>query len=547
MSDWGVGGSDGSRGGKPPEGPPPHQAPPPADDDLSRYLNFGPPTGAPSGLEQDSGMGAVAAGRQVPANRGKLSNRGSARAGEAERAGRVPPSNLEAERSVLGAILVQNDAIDRVRETGLEPRDFYLDAHQKIFECACSLADRRQPVDLVTLSAALRDRSWFDIAGGTPTLTGLFEDAFAVGNAAHYARIVRDKAIVRRMIETCSEIITDAFEGVEDTEAFLDAAEGKVFSAADLRLSTTVVELKSVLVGNMATIEELAMQKRSVTGLSTGFRDFDQLTTGLHGGQIMIIAARPGMGKTSWMLSAIQHAAVVDKATVAIFSLEMSKEELGFRFLSGLSRIDSRKLKIGRLADRDWHKLAEAADHLSKSKIFVDDSGGLTVMDIRARMRRLLAQEKKLDLIVVDYLQLMKGSKGARNENSREREISEISRNLKELAKELKVPIIAASQLNRGVENRQDKRPNLSDLRESGAIEQDADMVCFIHRDDYYNKESDQRGIAELIVAKNRAGETNTVRLAWLGQYTLFANLAEGDPSGSPIQPVRSDKGDITL
>jgi replicative DNA helicase len=461
---------------------------------------------------------------------------------------RVPPHNLEAERSVLGAILVNNDALDRVRDTGIEARDFYRDAHTKIYEAACALADRREPVDLVTLSSALRDRGAFEAVGGTGFLTTLFDDAFAAGNAANYAKIVREKAVQRRMISACSEIIQEAFEGIEDLDTYLDDAEQKVFNVAEIHQSSSVIELKDVLFQNMAQIEELALRKEEVTGVPTGFTEFDRLTTGMHPGQVMVLAARPGMGKTAWFVSALHHGAVAKKNVAALFSLEMSKEELGFRFLSGLSRIDSRKLKLGRLSDRDWHKLAEAADQLSKAKIFIDDTGGMTVMDIRARCRRLKAREGKLDLVVIDYLQLMRGSKGSqKGELNREREISEISRGLKELAKELQVPIIALSQLNRGVESRQDKRPVLSDLRESGAIEQDADIVSFIHRDDYYNKESEHKGVAEIIVAKNRHGEQGTIRLAWLGQYMLFANLAPDAP-GMPVPGgPRSEKGDITL
>lgn len=464
--------------------------------------------------------------------------------------GSVPvPYHLEAERSVLAAILVENEAFDRVLEIQLHADDFFKEAHQKIFEAALALYERREPIDLVTLTAVLRDRNAYEVVGGTVALTGLFEEAFAVGNVAHYARIVKDKAVLRKMIHTCGEIIQTAYAGVEDTEAFLDEAESKVFKVSETKLEGTVVELKSVLLQNMSAIEEVALRKADVTGLPTGFAQFDRLTTGLHPGQVMILAARPGMGKTSWFISALQHAAIQSKAVVALFSLEMSKEEIGFRFLSGMSRIDARNLKIGKLTDRDWHSLAEAADRLSKSKIFIDDSGGLTVMEVRSRSRRLLAMEGKLDLIVVDYIQLMRGTKSARNEMSREREISEISRNLKELSKELKVPIIALSQLNRGVESRQDKRPTLADLRESGAIEQDADMVCFIHREDYYDKESENKGIAELIVAKNRSGETDAVRLAWIGKYTLFANLNENAP-GTPlptIRPSRNTVGDVSL
>lgn len=607
--------------------------------------------------------------------------RGNKTSDRAVPAGRIPPHHSEAERSVLGAILLNNEAIHRVLEIGLDSRDFYREAHQKIFDVALSLSERGEPVDLVTMTSSLRDRGWFESVGGATTLTSLFDDTFAVGNILHYARIVRDKAILRRMIETTAEIASQAYDGVEDTDAFLDEAERRVFTVSDTKLNKSFSSMQEILVENMHSIEELAQKQADVIGLGTGFTDFDKLTSGLKGGQLIIIAARPAMGKTSLFLSMAQNIAMSGKAVVAIFSLEMSKEELGFRFLSGMTRVESKKLKIGRLADRDWPRLAQAADQLSKSKIFIDDSGDLTVLDIRSRCRRLMSTEKRLDMIVVDYLQLMKGSRASqKGDGSREREISEISRGLKSLAKEQKVPIIALSQLNRGVESRPNKRPMLSDLREcvvgetlvcladgrrvpirnlvgttpnvlsmteagqiveaktdlvwsvgkkpvfkvklasgrsiratgkhrlysasgwlridefkvgdslkqasendifwdriisiesdgeeevydltvpgtaswladgiishnSGAIEQDADMVCFIYRDEVYNKETQDKGIAELIVAKHRAGETDTIRLAWLPEYTLFANLARDTP-GTPIVPFRPDRGDIEL
>ena len=460
--------------------------------------------------------------------------------------GRLPPHNLEAERSVLGAVLVNNESIHRVIETGIEARDFYKETHCKIFEVLLSLSERGEPVDLVTLTSALRDRGWYESVGGTAALTSLFEDNFAVGNVGYYARIVRDKAILRRMIDTASEIMSDAFDGVEDTEAFLDEAEKKVFSVSDSKLTKSFTSIHDAVFQTMHTIEELSQRKSDSIGLMTGFSEFDRVTSGLRPGQLVVIAARPAMGKTSLFLSAAQHIATVGKGVVSIFSLEMSREELVFRFLSGLAKVDAKRLKIGRLMDKDWPRLTQAASLLSGSKIYLDDSADLTVMDIRARCRRMLSMEKRLDLIVVDYLQLMKGTRNARKgDGSREQEISEISRNLKNLAKELKVPIIALSQLNRGVESRPNKRPMLSDLRESGAIEQDADIVCFIYRDEVYNKESEDRGIAELIVAKHRSGETATVRLAWLAEYTLFANLAKDAP-GTPIISLRPNKGDFS-
>ncbi len=461
---------------------------------------------------------------------------------------RVPPHELKAELAVLSAILVQNDAYYRASDAGLEARDFYRESHQRIYTVIQELAERSEPIDLVTLTAGLKGKGWFEAVGGSAALTSLFEDSFfAASNVGHYAKIVRDKALLRRVIDTSAEIAGEAFDGVDNVEAFLDEAEKKMFSVSDSKASKGFSPMREVLVENMTMIEELAQKKQSVTGMETGFERYDRLTAGLQPGQLIIIAGRPAMGKTSLVLSIAQHAAVAKGGVVAVFSLEMSKAELGFRFLSGLARIDSKRLKVGRLADRDWAKLAQAAGQLSEARVHIDDSGDLSVMDMRARCRRLHAMEKKIDLIIVDYLQLMKGSKATqKGDGSREREISEISRNLKALAKELKVPIIALSQLNRGVESRQDKRPMLSDLRESGAIEQDADMVCFVYRDEVYNPNTEDKGVAELIVAKHRAGETATVRLAWLAEYTLFANLAE-DPVGAQLSPGRPDRGDITL
>lgn len=458
---------------------------------------------------------------------------------------RVPPHHLEAERSVLGAILLNNEAIHRVVEIGIEPRDFYLESHSRIFETLLSLSSRGQALDLITLSSALRDRGCYDDIGGQPTLTALVEDTFSIGNVVYYAKIVREKALLRRMIDIAGEITRDAFDGVDNVEEFLDDAEKRVFSVSDIQFSKSFSSMQDILVSNMHSIEEAASRGSAVTGLATGFTEFDKLTAGLHPGQLIIVGGRPAMGKTSLVVSAAQNAALHSKAVVMLFSLEMSKEELVMRMLSSQARIDSKRLRLGRLVDRDWPRLAQAADQLSKAKIFIDDSGALTVMDMRARCRRLLAQEKKLDLIVVDYLQLMQGSKSSRGDGSREKEISEISRNLKSLAKELKVPIIGLSQLSRALESRPDKRPMLSDLRESGAIEQDADLVGFVYRDEYYNKDSEDRGVAEFIISKHRAGETGTVRLAFMGEYTLFANLASdaphtpvsGGPSGGGIRP----------
>jgi replicative DNA helicase len=438
------------------------------------------------------------------------------------------PNDLEAERSVLGAVLVNNATIDLVREVGLESRDFFLDSHEKIFEMACHLSDNNSPIDLVTLSSALRNRGWYDGVGGTNTLTSFFEDAYRISNVIHYAKIVREKALQRRLMEACSEIMEEGFEGVENTEAYVDTAETKIFEVSQKKIQRSFTSLGEVISENMAKVQDLFVNGgQSVVGLPTGFNDFDKMCAGLHPGQVMVLAARPGMGKTSWFISALLHAGVTKGSVAALFSLEMSKEEMGFRFFSALSRIDSKRLKTGSLAKEEFRRLMTAAEQLGQARIHIDDTAALSVLDIRSRCRRLKAKEKQLDLIVIDYLQLMRGPKTNANGGNREQEISAISRGLKELSKELKVPIIALSQLSRQVENRQDKRPMLSDLRESGAIEQDADMVAFIYRDDYYNPDSEERGIAELIIAKNRHGEPGTVKLAWMGQYTLFANLAQ--------------------
>jgi replicative DNA helicase len=438
------------------------------------------------------------------------------------------PQDIEAERSVLGAVLVNNSSLDLVREVGLETRDFFLDAHQKIYEMACHLGDQGKPIDLVTITSSLRDRGWYDQVGGVVALTSLFDQAaFQIANVVHYARIVREKALQRRLLEACSEIMDEGLQGVENTETFIDSAETKIFEVSENKVQRSFMPIGEIIAGNMSRVQEMFLSGGAdVVGLPTGFTDFDTMTTGLHPGQVMILAARPGMGKTSWFISALLHSAVQKGHVAALFSLEMSKEEMGFRFFSALSRIDSKRLKTGALSKEEFRRLMTSAEQLGQARIHVDDTPALTVMDLRSRCRRLKSKEKQLNLIVVDYLQLMRGSKQAQL-GGREQEISSISRGLKELSKEIGVPIIALSQLSRQVENRTDKRPMLSDLRESGAIEQDADMVCFIYRDDYYNHDSEEKGVAELIVAKNRHGEPGTVKLAWMGQYTLFANLAD--------------------
>lgn len=439
----------------------------------------------------------------------------------------VPPHSLEGERSVLGALLIDPNAFHKVIDVGLQQTDFYKEAHGKVFQTIQELISKSEPVDLITLTAALKNREIYELVGGSAFLTGLFDNSYSSANVVHYAKIVKEKATLRRMIGAVSQIAENAYGGVENVEEFLDEAEKLIFEVTDSKLRQTFLPIGQILMTNMATLNALGEQKTGVTGLPTGFTDLDEKTSGLHPGNLLIIAGRPAMGKTSFVMNIAERSALRAQASVAIFSLEMAREELGMRLLSGVARIDASRLKTGRLSEIDWKNLSKASQQLSASKIFIDDTPAITVLEMRARCRRLQA-EHGLHLVIVDYLQLMRGSSkgGKGGADSREREISEISRSLKALAKELRVPVIALSQLNRGVESRPDKRPMLSDLRESGAIEQDADIVAFVYRDEVYNKESEDRGVAEIILAKHRAGGVGTVRLKWIAECTAFDNLA---------------------
>lgn len=457
----------------------------------------------------------------------------------------IPPHSLEAERSVLGALMLDSNAYSKVSDAGLEATDFYREAHAKIFEGIQDLVSRGEPVDLITLTTCLKNRNTFDQIGGSPYLTGLFEDSYSSAHITFYSKIVKEKAILRRMISTANDLVEKAYSGVENTEEFLDYAEKSVFEVTDSKIRQSFSPIKQILVDNIHMLESLSDKKSSITGLATGFRDLDEKTSGLHPGNLIIVAGRPAMGKTSFVLNVAERAALRSKASVAVFSLEMAKEELGMRLLSGVARIDASRLKTGRLSDHDWKSLTRAAGQLSASKIFIDDTPAITVLEMRSRCRRLLA-DHGLQLIIVDYLQLMRGnSKGMKGSDSREREISEISRSLKALAKELRCPVIALSQLNRGVESRPDKRPMLSDLRESGAIEQDADIVSFVYRDEVYNKETEDKGVAELILAKHRAGSVGTVRLKWIAECTAFDNLEEfrAPPMGAGAEAFQMGSG----
>ena len=438
-----------------------------------------------------------------------------------ERTPRTPPQDLGAERSVLGAMMLDVDAVSEAVGT-LESEHFYRPAHAKIFEAAVGLSENNEPVDEITLQAKLKANGELEAAGGTTYLAALTDSVPSAANIIHYAKIVRERALLRKLITAASSIAAKGYEGTSDIEQLLDDAETTILEINTHRDQRAFTPLKEIIKVAFTEIEKRYEQKTTVTGLPTGFTDFDKLTAGLQPSELIIVAGRPSMGKTALALNMAQSAAVNANKKVAIFSLEMSQESLVQRMLCSQARIDASRMRGGFLKDSDWPKLAKAAGQLSQADIYIDDTGALSIMEMRAKCRRLQV-EKGLDLIMVDYLQLMRGRSGS--DGSREREISEISRGLKALARELNCPIMALSQLNRSLEQRQDKRPMLSDLRESGAIEQDADVICFVYRDEYYNVESESKGQAELIIGKQRNGATGTVNLNFLKQFTLFTNL----------------------
>jgi len=435
--------------------------------------------------------------------------------------GRIPPQNIEAEQSVLGAILLDKEVLSNVTEI-ISAQDFYRDDHREIFEAIVDLYDRAEPIDLITVSEQLKMRGSLDSVGGIEYLTNLANMVPTTANAKHYAKIVEEKSILRRLIRASSEIVKMGYEASEEVSYVLDKAEKSIFDVLQKRNNQGFSPIKEVLIDTFNRLEELYNNKGYITGIATGFTDLDYKTAGLQNSDLILLAARPAMGKTSFVLNIAQYAAIHGKVPVAIFSLEMSKEQLVNRILCSEAMVDSQKIRTGKLEDSDWQKVARALGPLSEAPIYIDDTPGTTAMEIRAKCRKLKI-EKNLGLIVIDYLQLMQGR--AKGSESRQQEISEISRSLKILAKEINVPVLTLSQLSRAPEQRTDHRPVLSDLRESGAIEQDADIVMFLYRDDYYNPDTEKKNIAEVIIAKHRNGSTGTVELAWLGQYTKFANL----------------------
>lgn len=436
--------------------------------------------------------------------------------------GRVQPHSLEAERSVLGCMMLDDNAVSLALET-LTAADFYLEAHKGIYEAMTTLNASGRPVDLVTLTDELFRRGTMEGVGGISYLTDLSRYVPTTVNAKSYIRIVEEKAILRRLIRASGTIANDSYEQSLPTPDILDKAEKSIYDIAMKRGSDTLVHINPLLIQTLANIEKLYINKGQIDGVPSGFTELDRVTTGFHGGEFILVAARPSMGKTSFMLNMAEYAAMRHKKTVAFFSLEMPREQLANRLLCSEAMVDMQAVRQGNLTDDDWDKLARAMGPLALSPIYIDDTSSITIPEMRSRCRRM-QMERGLDMVMIDYLQLMNASSSGKG--NRQGEISEISRQLKILSQELKVPVVVGSQLSRAVEGRPNHRPMLSDLRDSGAIEQDADMVMFLYRDDYYNPETEEKNIAEVIVAKQRNGPLSTIKLAWLNQYTRFSNLS---------------------
>jgi len=439
---------------------------------------------------------------------------------------KLPPQHIEAEQSILGGILIENEAINRVTEI-LDADDFYRDAHRKIFNALINLSERDEPADLITLTNELQKLDQLDAIGGASYVASLIDSVPTAANIQYYARIVKEKALLRNLIQRSTEIITQSYEDRGDVEGFLDEAERSIFEISEKRVRPSFYPIREIVKESFATIEKLFKKKEAVTGVPSGFKELDRMTAGFQPSDLIIIAGRPSMGKTAFCLDVAEYAAIVNKIPVAIFSLEMSKEQLVIRMLCSQAHVEGTRLRTGYLNESDWPKLTIAAGSLSESPIYIDDTAALSVLELRAKARRLKS-DHGLGMVIIDYLQLMKGR--ARVE-SRQQEISEISRSLKALAKELNIPVIAVSQLSRKTEERTGNRPQLSDLRESGAIEQDADLILFIYRDEVYNRSEDNpnRGKAEVIIGKQRNGPIGKIDLAFLDKFTTFKDLYKGE------------------
>lgn len=437
---------------------------------------------------------------------------------------KLPPQNIEAEQSILGGILIENDALNTVVEF-LEDNDFYRESHQKIFHCMITLSERNEPLDLITLTNELKKSKELESIGGASYLASLVESVPTAANIAYYAKIVKEKSILRKLISTATEIVTQSYQEGKNLEDFLDDAEQAIFRISEHRVKPAFYPIKEIVKESFKVIERLYEKKELITGVPSGFKDLDRKTAGFQNADLIIVAGRPSMGKTALCLNIAQHASINAKIPTALFSLEMSKEQLAIRMLCSEARVDSARLRSGFLGESDWPKLTMAAGALSDAPIFIDDTPAMSVLELRAKARRLKA-DRGLGLIIVDYLQLMRGRSGMER---REQEISEISRSLKALAKELDIPVLAISQLSRKAEDRPGRQPQLSDLRESGAIEQDADVIIFIYRDEVYNPDSDRKGTAEVIIGKQRNGPTGKVDLSFISEFTTFKDLFRGD------------------
>lgn len=438
---------------------------------------------------------------------------------------KTPPHSIEAEQSVLGGLMLDNNAWDQVADKVTET-DFYRQDHRLIFRSIVHLAEDNEPYDVVTLSNWLKQRGDLDDAGGLAYLGTLAKDTPSAANIQAYAKIVREKSILRQLIAVGTDIAESAFNPDErDSKDILDEAERKVFEIAEqgMRQEQGFRSIKSLMKNTLAQIEELGSQPDGVTGVSTGYHDLDEMTNGLQKGDLVIVAGRPSMGKTTFSMNIAEYAAANNKVPTAVFSMEMPGEQLTMRLLSSMGRVDQGRLRNGRLLEEDWPRIATAVKLFADVPLFIDDSAGLTPTEVRARARRLVREHGELGLIVIDYLQLMQGGGKAENRTT---EVSNMSRSLKALAKELSCPIVVLSQLNRSLEQRPNKRPIMSDLRESGAIEQDADIIMFVYRDEVYNPESENKGTAEIIIGKQRNGPIGTVRLTFLGKYTRFENFS---------------------
>lgn len=437
---------------------------------------------------------------------------------------KLPPQNIEAEESLISSILIDNNTLSDIVEV-LTPDDFYRSSHQKIFEVCLKLYEQNEPIDLVTLNNALKENGDLEKVGGTSFLAKLLDTVPVAANAAHYAKIVRNKASLRHLLIKSNEITKRCLDDRGDIEEIIDFAESTVFEISERNIKPSFYPLSNIIETNIDALEERQGNKTLVTGVTTGYNQLDHMTSGFQPSDLIILAARPSMGKTALAMNIARNAAVMGGVPVAVFSLEMSKEQLSMRLLCSESRVDSFKLRGGFISDDDWSNLTNAAGTLSQAPMFIDDSASISSLEIRAKARRL-KKDANLGLLIIDYLQLMRGSSGTER---RDLEISEISRSLKGLAKELNLPVIALSQLNRKLEERSDKRPQLSDLRESGSLEQDADVVAFIYRDEVYNKDENNPNIgkAEVIIAKQRNGPVGSVSLAFINKYTRFENLQQ--------------------